>query len=211
MVATLGSSPAPTPRDHALHATIERLKRGPILSQAQREALAHLQGAGKTARNGPKQASANRVASLKAKLAALKMAAAAAAATGDLKLARAAIRDMRALAKDLAAALRDAGLSKGAATLAAPRVPAPPPMAAPDAIGAAEDRPDEIDVAAADVVRTLHKILGKLRQALAAAHMRGADAKEIAAVEKDLRDGEKDLAAAARRLGGGAPSVEIDA
>jgi hypothetical protein len=182
-------------------AALERLKQRPAPTEAQAEALVRLEAVRGEMMEAPKKAAAAKVAHLRNKLMAIKLAAGTATATGDLKFARSAIQDIRALAKELTQALKDAGLLRGAG-----------PSVGPEAKDA-ESRPagasDEIGQAAEDakaLTKDLRKVVAKLRVALIAAHIRGASSEEVRQVERQLRDTEKDLQALSASLsakGGG--------
>ena len=208
-------------RSAASLAALDRLKKPPVPTEAQAEALTHLEAARKGLKAAPQQAAAARVAQLKAKLMALKLASGVAAATGDLKAARAAIRDVRDLLKQLAKALRDAGVldapevagqaERSAAVPAksddAKTAAGPPTDARTDAgspVVVKEAAPADLTQAREDakgIVKELKKIVAKLKIALVAAQLRGADPKEVKEAEKSLRDTEKELESLARDLG----------
>ena len=186
-------SPTDVNRTHGPTAALDRLKQRPPLTQDQSEALDRLDAIRADLKDAPKKAAAAKVAYLRHKMAAIQLAAGTASATGDLRFARSAIHDMRALVKDLTRALKDAGMvqgppAKGAAT----------PDAATDATGrgAAEPEPAKADQAhddAREFVKELKKIISKLRVALVAAQIRGGDPQAVKEAEKNLRDGEKEL------------------
>ncbi len=181
-------SPADVARTVALTTALDRLKQHPPLTAGQSEALDRLAAVHADMKEAPQKAAAARVAFLRNKMMAVQLAAGTASATGDLKFARSAIHDMRALVKDLTRALKDAGMTQGPATAgsADPAAPAPPPLPAPAEASQAQD-------AARELVKELKKVVGKLRIALVAAQIRGAAPEAVKEAEKNLRDGEKEL------------------
>lgn len=188
MVTTSGPashSPADVSRTGALTTALDRLKHRPPLTAGQSEALDRLGAVHADMKEAPQKAAAAKVAFLRNKMMAVQLAAGTASATGDLKFARSAINDMRALVKDLARALKDAGMTQGPAA-AGSTAAAPPPEPAPAESGQAQD-------AAGELVKELKKVVGKLRIALVAAQIRGADPEAVKEAEKNLRDGEKEL------------------
>lgn len=188
MVTTSGPashSPSDVARTVALTTVLDRLKQRPPLTAGQSEALDRLGAIHADMKEGPQKAAAAKVAFLRNKMMAVQLAAGAASATGDLKFARSAIHDMRALVKDLARALKDAGMTQDPAA-ADPAAPAPPSQPAPAEASQTLD-------AARELVKELKKVVGKLRIALVAAQIRGADPEAVKEAEKNLRDGEKEL------------------
>ncbi len=184
-------SPSDVVRATALTGALDRLKQRPPLTAGQAEALDRLGSVQADLKDAPKRAAAAKVAYLRNKMIAVQVAAGAASATGDLKFARSAIHDMRALVKDLARALEDAGIAGGPAAQA-PR----PADAGATAAPVAETVPPETGQArnaAQELVKELKKVISKLRIALVAAQIRGAHPQEVKEAEKNLRDGEKEL------------------
>lgn len=182
-------SPSDVARTTALTGALDRLKQRPPLTEGQSAALDRLSAIGTDLKDAPKKAAAAKVAYLQNKMRAIQLAAGTASATGDLKFVRSAIHDMRALVKDLARALKDAGIAGGpAAKGAGASDPAAPPVADP-----ASAEQDQASENARELVKELKKIVSKLRVALVAAQIRGEDPQAVKEAEKNLRDGEKEL------------------
>lgn len=194
MVTTSGPaslSPSDVARATALTGALDRLKQRPSLTSGQSEALDRLSAVQADLKDAPKKAAAAKVAYLRNKMMAAQLAAGTASATGDLKFARSAIHDMRALVKDLARALKDAGVVGGPAAQG-PRLPDADAATAPAAETAPADAAQARD-SARELVKELKKVISKLRIALVAAQIRGATPEEVKEAEKNLRDGEKEL------------------
>lgn len=176
---------------------LDRLKQRPQPTRVQAEALATLEHVRGEMKEGPAKAAAAKVDYLRSKIDAIKLATGAAAATGDLGFARSAIREVRALTKELTQALEDAGVLKQ------PALPGEKPGTAPD----------QASEGGKEIVKELKKIVDKLRLAVVAARIRGASPEEIKEVEKQLSDGEKELQSLAGSLAArpGGPLVDVDA
>ena len=160
-------------------------------TEAQADALVRLETVRAEMQDAPAKAAAAKVAHLRNKLMAINLAARTASATGDLKFARSAIADVRALAKELAQALKDAGLIKESGVLAGAKAKDESTATTKETTGEADT--GEAREGGRELVKELHKIVAKLRVALIAAQIRGASPQEIKDVEKQLRDGEKEL------------------
>ncbi|MSP48581.1 MAG: hypothetical protein EXQ95_04565 [Alphaproteobacteria bacterium] len=172
-------------------AALARLKQRPVPTEAQADALVRLETVRAEMQDAPAKAAAAKVAHLRNKLMAINLAARTASATGDLKFARSAIADVRALAKELAQALKDAGLIKESGVLAGAKAKDESTATTKETTGEADT--GEAREGGRELVKELHKIVAKLRVALIAAQIRGASPQEIKDVEKQLRDGEKEL------------------
>jgi hypothetical protein len=140
-----------------------------------------------------KKAAAEKVAYLRNKLLALQLSAGSSATTGDLKAARTGSVDVQALTKELAQALRDAGLVPSGV---GPEAARPAPLAKADRetekTGAREKR-SEPDPAAEGLVKDLRKVVAQLRLTMIAAQIRGAAPEQMTSTEKQLRETEKEL------------------
>jgi hypothetical protein len=192
-------------RSSVATATLERLKLRPHPTEAQAEALATLDVVHREVQDGPKKAAAAKVEYLRNKLMANKLAAGTASATGDPRFARSALHDVRAVARELTQALKDAGLIKEPGLSLDPE-PKVRKDAAPDEGGQASED-------AKGLVQDLRKVLSKLRLALVAAQIRGASPEEIRATERQLRDTEKDLQSLSASLSakGGGHTLDLQA
>jgi hypothetical protein len=204
------SSSTDAARSAAAFVALGHLKQRPVPTEAQAEALTRLEAVHAEMRDAPKEAAAAKVAHLRNKLLAIKLAAGTATATGDLRFARSALHDIRAVTKELTQALKDAGLIKSTGVPAdsqAKPAGAEAKVAPDDALGQTGEE-------AKGLVRDLRKVLAKLHLALVAAQIRGAGPEEIRAAEKQLRDTERDLQALSASLsakGGGGRSLDLRA
>ncbi|MBM3548058.1 MAG: hypothetical protein FJX54_14000 [Alphaproteobacteria bacterium] len=182
---------------------LDRLKQRPQPSDAQAQARATLDVVHRETQDAPQKAAAAKVEYLRNKLMAIKLAAGTASATGDLKFARSALHDMRALTKELTQALKDAGVVKESGLPTDPR--AGKEVAADELGQAGED--------AKGLIKDMRKVLSKLRLALVAAQIRGAGPEEIRAAEKQLLDTEKELQSLSASLSakGGGRTLDLRA
>ncbi len=187
-MVTLPGPALSTPTDFATPSVaalaLDRLKHRPAPTRAQADALATLDIVHAEMKEAPKKAAAAKVDFLRSKLEAIKLAAGAASATGDLGFARSAIREVRALTKELTQALKDAGLLKDASAQPGDK-PQPTERSGTDL--------DQAREGGKELVKELKKVVDKLRLAVVAARIRGASPDEIKEVERALRDGEKEL------------------
>lgn len=207
-MVTLPGPALSTPTDHATSSVaalaLDRLKQRAVPTRAQADAIATLDSVHAEMKEAPKKAAAAKVDFLRSKLEAIKLAAGTASATGDLGFARSAIREVRALTKELTQALKDAGLLKDT-----PRLPGGKSQPA-ERSGTDLDQARE---GGKELVKELKKVVDKLRLAVVAARIRGASPEEIKEVEKALRDGEKELQSLSGSLAAqpAGPMIDVDA
>jgi hypothetical protein len=160
----------------------------------QTEALARLEATRQAIKDAPTRAAAAQLSQIGIRLTGINFAAGSAVALGDPRNAAAAVRDTRRLVKDLTRALQEAGLIRE--KQAAPRPGETPQARSPDAPGPLT--PAEFAKAqdeARGVLKALRKIVVKLRLAVTASQIRGADPQTVKNVQRELQATEKELAA----------------
>lgn len=198
------STPTDFSRSSVAALALDRLKQRPVPTGAQSDALATLDNVHAEMKEAPKKAAAAKVAYLRSKIEAIKLAAGVASGTGDLGAARSTLHEVRALTKELTQALKDAGLLKEGAALPGEK------SASGERAGTDADQARE---GGKEIVKELKKVVDKLRLAVVAARIRGASPEEVKDVEKALRDAEKEMQSLAGDLAAkpGGPTVDVEA